>query len=189
MAALNELLTHSSYDKEIIRGLPLYDSLKEIIISNIDTIFKYRNSKHFVYYGGGKDSGKLVQENSTFYDFYYDYGEPTALSYGKDTGKQKLIDEISLENMPAYIYPSVRKIFQELGRNKIKGFKLETDSTMEIILKSSYDKKNNADVLHTLIWKRAMSEDSGPDVFTRDSILAPKWAYMIWVEERPLSLF
>src|SRR5437762_1734350 len=104
---LRRLFNQTTYDPTVIQSLPLYDSLKNIIISNIDTIFKFRNNKHFVYHG---DTGKETKENSDFYEFYYNYGQATAMSHGTDSTNQKLVDDVSVENMPTYIYPSVDKI-------------------------------------------------------------------------------
>ena len=70
--------------------------------------------------------------------------------------------------MPAFIYPSVDTIFKRLGRNKIRGFVLWTDSTIEISIKGF--RKDNIDIGHTLTWKRVSPKNTDPDNFYRDTI-------------------
>ena len=110
---LRKVFSETHYDTSVIKSLPLYDSLKNIIITHIDTIFKFRNARHFVFHSNEKDTA-TIREDANFYQFYYNYGEATSLSYGTGPNDQKLIDEVSVENMPAFIYPSIDKIFKKL---------------------------------------------------------------------------
>lgn len=178
---LRQVFSETKYDEDIIKKLPLYDSLKKIIISNMDTIFKFRNSKHFVFHTYANGDTATIQEDAIFYEFYYNYGQASALSYGTGPNDQKLIDAVSVENMPAFIYPSVDTIFKKLGKSKICGFTLWTDSTVEISAKAF--RKDNIEVGHTLIWKRMFAKNTDPDNFFRDTLIAPKWTYRIWVDE------
>jgi hypothetical protein len=178
---LKEVFNQTNYESDVINSLPLYDSLKNIIISNIDTIFKFRNSRHFVFHSYSNGDTATTQEDANFYRFYYNYGGASALSYGTGPNDQKLIDEVSIENMPTFIYPSVDTIFKELGKNKIRGFTLWTDSTIEIYVKGF--RKDNIDVAHTLTWKRAFAKNSDPDFFSRETIVGHNWTYGIWVDE------
>ena len=59
---------------------------------------------------------------------------------------------------------------------------MRTDSSIQISIRSLYDDKINADVYHTLIWKSVFAESNEPDLFVKDTILAPSWTYQIWVE-------
>ena len=178
---LRQVFNQTAYDNDIISSLPLYDSLKNIIISNIDTIFKFRNSRHFVFHSYANGDTATVQEDAYFYEFYYNYGESTALSYGTGPNDQKLIDEVSVENMPAFIYPSVDTIFRILGKSKIRGFTLWTDSAITISVKGL--RKEDSEVGHALTWKRIFAKNSDPDLFIKDTLIAPKWTYAIWVDE------
>lgn len=178
---LRQVFNQTTYDNDVIKNLPLYDALKSIIVINIDTIFKFRNSRHFVFHSYGNGDTATIQENADFYHFYYNYGEATALSYGTGPNDQKLIDEVNVENMPSFIYPSIDTIFKRLGKNKIRGFTLWTDSTIEISVKRF--SKNDIDVGHTLTWKKTFATNTGADDFHRDTIIAPNWAYSIWVDE------
>jgi len=178
---LKEVFNQTKYESDVINNLPLYDSLKNIIISNIDTIFKFRNSRHFVFHSYTNGDTATIQEDANFYRFYYNYRGASALSYGTGPNDQKLIDEVSIENMPTFIYPSVDTIFKELGKNKIRGFTLWTDSTIEFYVKGF--RKDDIDVEHTLTWKRAFAKNSDPDFFSRDTIIGHNWTYGIWVDE------
>jgi hypothetical protein len=175
---LQLVFSQTDYDKDIIKSLPLYDSLKNIIISNIDTIFRFRNSRHFVFHG---DTGKETQEDADSYQFYYNYGEATSLSSDAGPNGQELVDAVSVENMPAFIYPSVDSVFKKLGKSKIRGFTLWTDSTIAISIKTFGE--GEVDVGHTLTWKRIFAKSSEPDLFYKDTVIAPKWTYGIWVSE------
>src|SRR6476660_1298015 len=65
----------SKYENEVINGLPLYDSLKNILVGNIDSIFKYRNSMHFVFHSYANGDTATVREDANFYWFYRYNGE------------------------------------------------------------------------------------------------------------------
>lgn len=179
---LRQVFNQTTYDNDVINSLPLYDSLKNIIVSNIDTIFKFRNSRHFVFHTYANGDTATVQEDENFYQFYYNYGEASALSYGTGPNDQKLIDAVSVENMPSFIYPSVDTIFKQLGKNKIRGFTLWNDSTVEISVKAF--RKDDIEVGHTLRWKRVFAPNTDPDNFSRDTLIATKWTYEIWVDQR-----
>ena len=101
---LRNLFNQNSYDTSVIEKFYLYDNIKNIIVKNIDTIFKFRNSRHIVTYTDEKGKTTQRQENSDFYTFYKDYGHSTRLSYGTGANDQKLIDEVNLENMPKFIF-------------------------------------------------------------------------------------
>ena len=83
--------------------------------------------------------------------------------------------------MPAFIYPSVDTIFRKLGKDKIRGFTLWTDSTIDISIKGF--RTGNIDVGHTLTWKRFFAKNTDPEMFYRDTLIAPKWTYAISVDE------
>jgi hypothetical protein len=169
---LRQVFKETYFDQDIIQSLPLYDSLKNIIILNIDTIFKFRNSRHFVFYSNGKDTA-TIQENAHSYDFFY--------NWRTGSNDQKLIKDVNIENLPAFIYPSVDTIFKKLGKRKISGFSLSTDSTIEIFVKGI--RLDNIHVAHSLIWKRKFEKSNAPNNYSRDTLIAPKWTYEFWVDQ------
>lgn len=180
---IRQTFNQTTYDSNIIKNVPLYDSLKNIIIKNIDTIFKFRNSRHFVFHLYANGDTATIQEDANFYQFYYNYGDATALSYGTGQNDQKLIDAVSVENMPAFIYPSVDRIFRKLGKDKIRGFTLWTDSTIEIAAKG-FIGQDDIEVSHSLIYKRFFGKNNDPELFVKDTIISKDWQYQIYVDQR-----
>jgi hypothetical protein len=145
-----------AFDTLIINNLPLYDSLKNIVLLNIDTIFKFR-----------------LQRDTLF--------NPDKCQSYSFLNNRQVSEEFQLENMPESIYLSVKKIFDRLGDSKINGFTLYSDSTIEISAKDIYKPEINLDAGHNLIWKRTYNYDSSDLI--RDTIIAPQWTYQIWAGE------
>ena len=179
---LRQVFDETKYDEDVIKNLPLYDSLKNIIIVHIDTIFKFRNSRNFVFTSNANGDTATVLKEANSYDFYSDYGQATALSYGTGPKDQKLIDVVGLKNMPSFIYPSVEKLFKKIGKDKIQGFTLWTDSTIEISIRGF--RKDQIEVGHTLTWQRIFPKSIDSDNFYRDTVIATNWTYGIWVDQR-----
>ena len=171
--ALSDLYNKTTYDTAIIHHLALYDSLKDILTSNFDTIFKFRDARNPAYHGSGADSGRTTYEHQDFYMFYLKW----------DSSAETSEDYISLKTLPAFVYPAVKHSFEALGKNRIGGVTISTDSTIEIYLPKGFvDENTQASVRHTLRWKRIMDISDQP--LTRDTIIAPGWTYEISVLER-----
>ncbi|MEX8548039.1 MAG: hypothetical protein V5804_10605 [Mucilaginibacter sp.] len=172
---LRTLLQQTPFDKTLIANLPQYEKLKNIVFLNLDTIFKFRNSQHIIdYHEGNKVTKK--QQGDYQYEFFKNY-----------VPKSHLAEGLSLENMPSNIYPSINKIFTTLGKDKIDGFSITKDSTIEIILKRSFDKKTQSDISHRLSWrKRKIIVFGDPDSLTimKDTTFNNNWRYYIWVDKR-----
>lgn len=81
----------TTFDQNVIGNLPLYDSLKNIMANNIDTIFKFKDSHNLVYHD---DTKAATQEDADFYIF--NFTEPGQ-------------SEDGIDKMPAFLYPSVEK--------------------------------------------------------------------------------
>jgi hypothetical protein len=170
--ALSDLFHRTAFDKGVIRALPLYDSLKNILVGHLDTLFAFRDSRTPVYHGSGPDSGRTTYERRDFYIFFQRW----------DSADESSEDEIGPNTVPDFIYPAVRQVFDALGRSRIKGFMIWTDSTVEIPLPVGLvDDYTKASVRHLLRWKRRV--DISDDPLTRDSIVAPGWTYEISVFE------
>jgi hypothetical protein len=170
--ALSDLYNKTTYDTTIIHHLALYDSLKDILITNLDTIFKFRDARTPVYHGSGPDSGRTTYEHRDFYMFDLKW----------DSSAEQSEDYISLKTLPAFVYPAVKHSFEALGKVRIGGVMLWTDSTIEIYLPKGFvDENTQASVRHTLRWKRIMDISDQP--LTRDTIIAPGWTYEISVLE------
>jgi hypothetical protein len=170
--ALIDLYNKTTYDTTIIHHLALYDSLKGILITNLDTIFKFRDARTPVYHGSGPDSGRTTYEHQDFYMFDLKW----------DSSAEQSEDYISLKTLPAFVYPAVKHSFEALGKVRIGAIMIGTDSAIEIYLPKGFvDENTKASVRHTLRWKRITDISDQP--LTRDTIIAPGWTYQISVLE------
>ena len=170
--ALSDLYNKTTYDTAIVYYLALYDSLKDILISNLDTIFKFRDARTPVYHGSGPDSGRATYEHHDFYMFFFKWDSSAETSEGY----------ISLKTLPAFVYPAVKRSFEALGKDRIGGIMICTDSASEIYLPKGFiDKNTKAPVQHTLRWKKIFDISGQPLI--KDTIIAPGWNYEISVEE------
>jgi hypothetical protein len=170
--ALRALYDKEVYDSTIINHLGLYDSLKDILISNLDTICNFRDARTPVYHGSGPDSGRVTHEHRGFYMFYYNW----------DSSAQTYDGCISPETLPPFIYPAVKHIFETLGKDRIGGLTLWSDSAIEINLPKGFiDDNTKASVRQLLRWKRTVGNSDWP--YIKDSIIAPGWTYEIAVLE------
>lgn len=170
--ALKTLYDKEIYDTAIINHLALFDSLKDILISNLDTICNFRDARTPVYHWSGSDSGWVTHERQGFYMFFYNW----------DSSAQTYDGCISPETLPTFIYPGVKHIFETLGKDRIGAFTLWSDSAIEIHLaKGFFDDNTKASVRHLLRWKRMVDNSDWP--YTKDTIIAPGWTYEIVVLE------
>ncbi|HET7003189.1 MAG TPA: hypothetical protein VFI33_17815 [Puia sp.] len=170
--ALRDLYNKVTYDTTIINHIALYDSLKNILIHNLDTIFKFRDARTPVYHGSGPDSDRATYDHRDFYMFFLKWDSSAEISD----------NYISLKTLPAYVYPAVKRSFEVLGKDRIGGFMIWDDGAIEIPLPKSFiDANTRATVRHLLRWKRTVDNSDWP--LTRDSIIAPGWTYEIAVLE------
>jgi hypothetical protein len=166
--ALADLYSKTRYDTSIIQHLSQYDRLKDVLVTHLDTIFKFRDANTNVYHG----NDEITHEKHDFFLFFFN----------RNSGHGKSEDDISLKTLPATLYPAIQQFGEVLGRDKINGFSLWTDSTFEIVLPIGYiDEKTKATVLHKLRWKREVDLSGEP--FAKDTIIAPGWRYEIDVFE------
>ena len=154
----------TTFDGQVMENLPLYDSLRDVMVNHIDTIFKFRDSGHLVYHG---DSKRTTQENADFYIF--NFTEPGQSQDG-------------IDNMPAFLYPSVERICKKLGKDNIRGFLVRRDSSLEISAKSIYKENIDATVNHQLFWKTKIGLSSD-EMFIKDTTIGSKWTYLVSVDD------
>jgi hypothetical protein len=162
---IQEVLDHEQFDTNIIRRLPLYDSLKNILIVNIDTIFNYRNAKTKVI--NGVDS---IEIEDLSYGFIYmpDKGESS--------------DKISLETLPPPIFLKIDSLCHQIGQNRIYAFNLERGIIrIEMKLKYISDEETNAETYHLLRWN--FSQRADKNSLEKDTALGNGWIYDIYIEE------
>ena len=168
---VKEVFDKECFDKSIINALPYYDSLKNIILINKDTILKYRDAKTtgHSYNEKGEDSAPVI---SGSYAFIY------------LTGRGESSDAIGLNTIPAIILDSIENICKYLSPSRIVGFGLDRyASYLTINVKNLYDEKTNVETQHTMQWNWDYTNQKVD--FMKDSILGSKWIYYITSEKRP----
>jgi hypothetical protein len=170
--ALRALYNREPYDTAVMDHLALYDSLKDVLVSNLDTIFKFRDARTPVYHGSGADSGRVTYAHQPDYLFYYNW-DSTAKLYDNCIGEGTL---------PAFVLPTFERIFEALGRDRIQGFEVWHDSSIEIQLAKGYiDAHTKATVRKQLRWKIMIDQSDWP--YIKDTVLAPGWTYEIAITE------
>ncbi len=180
---LKALLDQAQFDKQVIADLPQYEKIRNITFSNLDTIFKYRDSRNIVDVYGNNNKVVKKQENEYSYEFFRN-----------QTKKGILQKDTSLKSMPSNIYPSIDKIFNTLGKDKIEGFELLkgstygeatkiTDATISITLKVSYDRKTSSQIIHNLTWGKGFTWHlDDPQFPAKEMILQNGWIYYISID-------
>ena len=158
---IKEVFDHELFDTTVISNLPLYDSLKNILVTNIDTIFTYRNAKR----ASGHTTSSVLPEEF-FFNFIY------------IPKKGESSDKISLETLPASVYSKVENICHRLGSNGIAGFDLQRNKIIvNVTIKNNYDEETSAETLHTLTWNWDHRSDESE--LEKDSMLGNGWIYYI----------
>jgi hypothetical protein len=167
--ALRQLFDSTKFDTTIKRDLPFYDSIKELAIANIDTLFKFRNSRNIIDYYNENGKSIKQQRDEIMYSFFY------------SATTREFIDNSNSSVLPDFLVPKFRDAFERAG-GKIGDFTLWNDSTVEFGISGFYDDKTNADVGHELVWKRDIWYE--PQSLMKDTAIAPGWTYYIGVDER-----
>ncbi|MEJ7828405.1 MAG: hypothetical protein WKF91_09425 [Segetibacter sp.] len=163
-----------SYDSNVIRNLDKYKLLRDLLVSNIDTIIKFRNVQaHNEFHNHSADIDKLV-------------GNETTYNFSVPFGKGQSADEISLKTLPSFIFPKVDSICKALGYSLIYGFRLERlDSSVTISIKTTYDEQSKATAYHQIQTDPILSENNSLDYFVKDTMLAPRLHYHLTVGHDP----
>jgi hypothetical protein len=158
---VKQVFNQEQFDTAVISHLYLYDSLKNILLANIDTIFNYRKSKRT---SENKPIPIPLEELS--YNFIY------------IAGKGESSDKISIETLPAPIYSKVDNICHQLGSNGIVGFDLQRNKIIvNIIVKNNDDEETLAETQHALTWNWDHRTDESE--LEKDSVLGNGWIYYI----------
>jgi len=162
----------TSFDNDVVKNLPYYDSIKNIAVADLDTIFRFSNSRHIVDVSDGKGNIKKRQVDQPSYSFSYDFTRHMFLDY---MGHQSLPDTI-VHRLSTY--------FDKLGKQNIGGFTLDNDRTVKIAIKGIRDEKSNAEGGHFLIWQSKYERNSYPQLHIKDTVIAPGWTYQIYMEQK-----
>lgn len=159
---LKKLFEKTTYDTSVVQIVPLLDSIKNVIVNNIDTIFKFRNNRNIVHYQN-KDSVSLIQENSSDYSFSTHKADYDTTHY-----------------FPDFIFSKLNSQLEKLHDKGIETFTLVDDGTFEIDLKTLTNTEIPAEIIHRFRWGSPLAFTQDPNRFIKDtSILG--WHYEIWV--------
>ena len=166
---LQKIFNKESFDQDIINALPLYDSLKTIILRNKTSIIDYRDKiSHF-----NKDLKIDTSHISDTEPYFFIF-----LS-GKGTSDQS----ISLNTLPKIILDSILPICNAIGPKYLMGFDIEKHSEfLRIDLKDVYYENTDIETHHTLQWNWDYRNQQIP--FLKDTLLKSKWIYYINSEKR-----
>jgi hypothetical protein len=160
---VKEVFNHEQFDTSVIHRLYLYDSLKNILVANIDTIFNYRSAKAF------ENTTNSIQAEETFFNFIY------------IPGKGGSSDKIGLETLPSILYSKVDNICRQLGSDRIVGFDLQRNKTIvNVTIKNNSDEETFAETQHSLTWNWDHRSDANE--LEKDSVLGKGWIYYIQTE-------
>jgi len=182
---LKEMFDRNVYDTAVINKMYLYDSIKNIALRNIDTIFKYKDARNYISYTDEKGKTGKRNESSDYYRFYKNYNVGRGRSRFDVSDFKSQVDNDDLENLPKYIFAQLDSLFGRIGPNNIEGFELRNDSSVEIMVRSFYNKEiesDGYDGFHTLSWKSNFPQDDESDLLVKDTVIIPRWVYRILVQ-------
>src|SRR5437763_1748342 len=100
---METFFNQTAFDKVVVENLPYYDSIKNIAVAHLDTIFNFSNSRHIVDFSDGKGNIEKRQEDESSYSFSYDFMQ------------HKFIDYSSRRGLPEVVASRLSKYFDKLG--------------------------------------------------------------------------
>jgi hypothetical protein len=151
------------FDTSVISHAKSYDSMKQIILSNLPELFKSVIPKTEV----SKYGPKSHYTNT----FYYPSSHKIAGA--------KYIDELS----PS-LYQSLKKQFDLIGPKNITGFEIWSDSTLICYIRNTHIQKLYLDVRERLTWQNTDNQVFSKEAFIKDTLLQNNWTYHIWYDKR-----
>lgn len=162
---IKDVFNQEHFDSNVVGRLAVYDSLKNILVTNVDTIFGYRKVKREF------DNNATAIPPDDVYNFIF------------IPGKGESSDKISLETLPPFIYSKVDSICRKLGEGRIAGFDLQRNKIIvNITIKNNYDEETSCETQHTLTWNWDHRVDEGE--LDKDTVLGNGWIYYIQTKTR-----
>jgi hypothetical protein len=140
------------FDVSVIEALPLYDTLRQIIVSNYDS-FQLTNANYCFNYNYTFDSADRKRGHST-------------------------------SDMPKILYPKVLELFKTIGRDRIFGFSVCKDTTVEMFIINRHLTKYVLDVRERLKWYPSSSSIKNKSFPIKDTVLSDRWQYSVWYDKR-----
>ncbi|PWS31314.1 hypothetical protein [Pedobacter paludis] len=166
---LDSLFQKVKYDKSVIKDLDKYKLLNDIVIKNIDTIFKFRYHKRYIASENGKESWQQSDEDS--YTFIFNHDE-------------NIHESIDGKNLPKFLLASIEKTVASIAKKNLLGFNVSRNGRFEIIIRNTYNKKTHSDIRERLIWNKKSIEHFDNNSLMKDSLVSKNCRYFIWVDTR-----
>ena len=162
---LIEALHKESFDENVLQNLNSYDSIKNILIPNLDTIFNFNRQN--------TDGKNAYQDLASMGDY--------SVSFKYNFQTHELIDPKGYATLPQQIFKQLQPLVIRCNQN-LKSITLSADSAVEIIVKGDYDQKSDIEIVHTLLWKKSYSPYT--QIIRKDSLLSNNWTYYIDIDYR-----
>jgi hypothetical protein len=162
---------HKSYNKEtfdpqIFKELKMFDTIKNLLVSNINEIYDQRNKGHHPNKTKQTNTDDIARQNPVLQIPIYLY----------DKGINP--DSIILGDLPPRISQKIDTILKIIGTDKIISFSMrKKHSNFAILLKDNYNEETDVEIKHTLVWHWSGLRYSVK--FKKDTILADDWKYYI----------
>ena len=150
-------------DTAVINRLPLYDSLRSIVIARLPECFR------------AEDLEQLEDRREWAANTFF-LNQKGALQELAPPDK----DEVRL---PADLQKSILGLFQQIGSNHIFGFEIRLDSTFTALIRNEYAKELHLDIRERLSWT-AQNDSLQHGAFMKTVPVAGHWTYLIWYDKR-----
>lgn len=150
------------WDKQILTDFSKYDSLAQILLSNLDTIINYKNKTTYVTIieGGGKETKKLA--NETCYAFF--------------DGN----DYYDIKKIPPYLSSKVDSLWILVGKPEIKICIEKRPANLSLRINFT-ERKNNVLECHFLYWRLTDFDNHDSFYLIKDTALSKDCIYRIGI--------
>lgn len=156
-----QVFKNISYDKKIIAGYEHYNDLAQLLLNNIDTIFKYKNARNYVIMvNGDKQTKQLKSENC--YTFL--------------NGN----DRLDIKNIPTYLSGRADSLWTVVGKPVIELCEKQEPALVSIQINFT-KRDNNILECHFLYWNLKGTHNNDSFDFVKDTSLSENCIYRIGI--------
>jgi hypothetical protein len=144
----------------------MFDTIKNLLVSNINEIYDLRNKGHHTNKANQTNTDDIARRNPVLQIPIYLY----------DKGINP--DSIILGDLPPHVSQKIDTILKIIGLDKIVSFSMrKKHSNFAILLKDNYNEETDVEIKHTLVWHWPGLRYSVK--FQKDTILTDDWRYYI----------
>jgi hypothetical protein len=156
-----EVFKAATYDNKIIDGFPKYDSLAQILLANLDTIIKYKNSKNLVGFVT-RHGDSIALKEETCYEFFD--GNPN----------------YNIKTFPQFLFSKVDSLWTLMGKPTIKICNEKRPATISITINCD-ERKNNVVECHRLYWGLTDFDNYDSFDLVKDTLLKNECIYRLGI--------